>query len=344
MDRESARGPILTWGSFDLAKLEERLMKNRRVLTLAFGLTAVLAFGLLRGNGAMPVQPGEPATKGGETPGKGKRAQEFIAAFNKGDAKAVAGFWTPDGDYTDQEGNKYRGRKAIEKLYTKLFGDEKGMKLTITVTSLKQLSPEVALEEGTTEVTFVDGGPPSVSGFTAVLVKKDGEWYFQSVQETTVQPPSNAEHFEDLEWLIGDWATETKKEEGNKGETLKASYSWDDNKNFIVGTFTTELDGLPVMGGTQWIAWDAVDKKVRSWSFYSGGGFGEAVWTKEQGKLIIKLTAKTASGKKVSATNILTKKGPAEATWQMTKLTVDGESMPDRAPIKMVRVLSENRD
>ena len=25
---------------------------------------------------------------------------QFVDAFNKGDAKAVAGFWMPDGDYT----------------------------------------------------------------------------------------------------------------------------------------------------------------------------------------------------------------------------------------------------
>lgn len=34
-------------------------------------------------------------------PAKGKRAQEFIAAFEKGDAKAVAAFWTEDADYVD---------------------------------------------------------------------------------------------------------------------------------------------------------------------------------------------------------------------------------------------------
>ena len=59
------------------------------------------------------------------------------------------------------------------------------------------------------------------------------------------------------------------------------------------------MNGIPVVGGTQWIGWDAVAKQVRSWSFYSGGGIGEAVWTKDGGKWVSKVTARTADGKKV---------------------------------------------
>jgi hypothetical protein len=96
-----------------------------------------------------------------------------------------------------------------------------------------------------------------------------------------------------------------------------------------------------VFGGTQWIGYDAIDKRIRSWSFYSGGGFGEAVWTKESNTWAVKTTAKTVDGKKVSATNIVTKVDADHVTWQMTKLTVDGESLPDPKPLKMKRVKPE---
>jgi uncharacterized protein (TIGR02246 family) len=269
-----------------------------------------------------------------ETPtGKGKRAQEFIAAFDRGDAKAVAAFWLPDAEYTDQVGHQTKGREAIEKLYEKVFAARKGAKLNIIVNSVKQLAPDVALEDGINEVTPADGGPGTAAHFAAVLVKKDGEWYLQSVQESVVQPPSNAEHFEDLEWLIGDWTGEAEK-----GESGTASYAWADNRNFIVSHFATTLNGIPVIGGTQWIAWDAIDKEVRSWSFYSRGGFGEAVWSHDGGQWAIKTTARTREGKKVSAVNILHKVDDDHCTWQMTKLTVDGEPMPDPKPLKMKRV------
>jgi len=261
-------------------------MSTRRVVGLALGLAAALAVGHFVTAGKLPADVGElkvkadePKAKDEPAPGKGKRAQEFIAAFNKGDAKAVAAFWTPDATYVDQAGRQIKGRAAIEKLYEKVFAAGKGAKLTIHVTSAKLLSPDVALEDGINEVTPADGGPGSAAAFAAVLVKKDGEWYLESVRESAPRPPSNAEHFDDLEWLLGDWTGESPK-----GESATASYAWAENQNFIVSSFATTLNGVPVVGGTQWIAWDAIDKQVRSWSFYSGGGFGEAVWTKDGDK------------------------------------------------------------
>jgi uncharacterized protein (TIGR02246 family) len=282
------------------------------------------------------ARPAARITDGGQQDaptGKGKRAQEFIAAFNKGDAKAVAAFWMPDAEYTDQEGRQTRGRAAIEKLYEKVFASNKGAKLNIIVHSVKQLADGVGLEEGINEVTPADGGPGSAAHFSAVLVKKDGEWYLERVQESVARPPSNVEHFEDIDWLIGDW-----KGEADKGESMTASYSWADNQNFIVSPFATTLNGVPVVGGTQWIGWDAIDKTIRSWSFYSGGGFGEAVWTHDGDHWSIKTTARTRDGKKVTATNILTRVDDDHCTWQMTKLTVNGEAMPGPKPVKLKRV------
>jgi hypothetical protein len=155
----------------------------------------------------------------------------------------------------------------------------------------------------------------------------------QSVHETEPKLPSNGEHLNELEWLIGDWTGENEK-----GESGNATYDWAENNNFIVSTFATTLDGIPVAGGTQWIGWDAVDKQIRSWSFYSGGGFGEGVWTRDGNKWALKTTARTAAGKRVSATNIVTKTDNDHLTWQVTRLTVDGKSLPDLKPLKMKRV------
>jgi uncharacterized protein (TIGR02246 family) len=316
-------------------------MRGRKLFGLACGLCAALAFGLAHGVSAPPAQPIKAGAKqepGKVEPGKGKRAQEFLAAFNKGDAKTVAGFYTETGEYTDLEGHKTSGRPALEKLYTKLFTQNKGLKLIVTVTSHRLVGTDVALEEGITEVTPAEGGPPSVAAFSAVLVKKDGEWYFESVRESVAQPPSNAAHFEELEWLLGEWTSEAAK-----GETARATYTWAENRNFIVSSFHTALNGVPVVGGTQWIAWDAVDKQIRSFTFYSRGGFGEAVWTREGNSWSVKTTAHSADGKKISVTNLITSTDADHATWQMTKLTVDGQAQPDPAPVKMVRVKPEKK-
>jgi uncharacterized protein (TIGR02246 family) len=313
-------------------------MKTRSGLALALGLAAILAVGSFVGGVRTPVEAQEPKAQEKAEPGKGTRAKEFIAAFNKGDAKAVAAFWMPDALYVDQVGREHKGRAAIQKLYEKVFAANKGAKLAIHVTSAKMVSRDVAIEDGITEVTPADGGPPTAARFNAVLVKKDGDWYLESVHDAVPHPPSNAEHFEDLEWLIGDWTGESEK-----GESATASYAWAENRNFIVSTYATTLNGVPVVGGTQWIGWDAVDKRIRSWSFYSGGGIGEAVWMKEGNRWAINTTAKTAAGKKVSATNIVTKVDADHATWQMTKLTVDGQLMPDPKAVKLKRVQPERQ-
>ncbi|HEY7154635.1 MAG TPA: SgcJ/EcaC family oxidoreductase [Gemmataceae bacterium] len=307
-------------------------MKTRRRLALALGLAAILAVGVFVAAGRSPADAEEQKAEEKEPLAKGRRAA-FIAAFEKGDAKAVASFWTPDATYVDQVGREYKGRTAIEQLYEKTFAARKGAKLAIRVTSAKLLTPDVALQDGITEVTPSEGGLGTAARFSAVLVKKDGEWYLQSVRDAVVHPPSNAEHLEGIEWLIGEWTGEAEK-----GESSTASYDWAENQNFIVSSFATTVDGVPVVGGTQWIGWDAIDKQIRSWSFYSRGGFGEAAWTKDGDKWALKTTARTAAGKKASATNLVTKTDDDHMTWQMTKLTVDGESIPDPKPVKMKRV------
>jgi uncharacterized protein (TIGR02246 family) len=301
-------------------------------VALGTSLAAVLTLGLVIGIGQMPAKSDEPAADSKPAPGKGKRAQEFIAAFNRGDAAALAAFWTPEGEYVDEDGNVTKGREALEKLYKEVFSTRKGAKLHVEVTSHRLITPDVALEKGFTEVTD-DSGPPVSSAFSAVLVKKDGEWYFESVRESFARAPANAEHFKDLEWLIGDWTSGTKKGEGSN-----ASYSWAEGGNFMVSHFATTVNGFPVVGGTQWIAWDAVDKKIRSWSFYSGGGFGQAEWSRDGNTWTITTTARTRDGKEASATNIVTKVDDDHATWQITKLTIGGKHLPDGPAQKLTRV------
>jgi uncharacterized protein (TIGR02246 family) len=310
-----------------------RSVKYQLAAVLAAGalLGGLTASGRLSGGGRAQDKPG--ATERPEDKDAKARRAEFIAAFNKGDAQAVAAFWMEDATYVDQVGQEHSGRAAIEQLYEKVFAARKGAKLTIQVTASKMLAPGVLLNDGITEVTPADGGPGTTARFSAVLVRKGGAWYLQSVRDSVASPPSNGDHLEDLEWLIGEWAGESEK-----GESGSATFNWAENENFIVSEFATTLNGVPVYGGTQWIGWDAVEKQVRSWSFYSGGGFGEAVWTKDGNQWSIRTTARTADGKKASATNVVTKTDDDHMTWQMTKLTVNGESLPDPKPVKMKRV------
>ncbi len=261
-----------------------------------------------------------------------KRAEAFAASFEKGDAKALAGFWTADGDYIDQAGHKLKGREAIEKAFEKQFAVAKGAKVIIRTESLRFVKDDLAIEDGTTELVYAGDAPPTTARYTAIHVKQDGEWYLASVRDAIYVPPSNHDNLRELAWLEGDWV-----DEAEKGELTKASYSWAENDNFLVSSFATTLKDVPVGGGTQWIGWDGAAKHIRSWSFNSNGGFAEGAWSRDGDKWTIKVSATPRDGKKASATVLITKVDGDHLKWQSTKRMIDGEAAPDSAVIKMKR-------
>jgi uncharacterized protein (TIGR02246 family) len=261
-----------------------------------------------------------------------KRAEDFIAAFNKGDAKALAEFWTPDGDYVDEAGHALNGRKAIQEAFEKQFASAKGAKLRINPTSLRFVKPDLAIEDGTTEILYGDDAPPTGARYTAVHVKQDGQWLLASVRDAVLVPPSSHDYLRDLDFLTGDWV-----DEAQKGEAAKASYSWAENDNFLVSTFAVTLKDVAVGGGTQWIGWDGAAKGIRSWSFDSNGGITEGTWSKDGDKWLVKATATLRDGKKVMATNVITKVDADHFTWQSTQRSVDGNKLPDTEVVKMKR-------
>jgi uncharacterized protein (TIGR02246 family) len=262
-----------------------------------------------------------------------KNAEAFVEAFHKGDAKALAGFWTPDGDYTDETGKNLKGREAIEKAFVEFFTENKGLKLRINSDALRFVTADVAIEDGTTEVIPPDGGPPSRARYTIVHAKKDGKWMIASVRDAPDAPPTNYENLRGLEWAIGDWA-----DDADKGEVARVSFTWADNQNFITSTFTTTIKNVSIAGGTQWIGWDPLAKHIRSWTFDAHGGFGEGTWTRDGNKWMIKNHSVFQDGKKMAATNIVTVIDDNTITWQSRDRTLDGQAVPDIKEIKMKRV------
>ena len=290
------------------------------------------------GPGGQPLRParagGGAVDKAKEEAAIQKSAEAFVAAFNKGDAKALAAFFTEDGDVIDQDGRQIKGRKAIEQVYTKLFANTKGSKLFIKITSLRVASPDLALEDGLTEVVPADGGPPSAARYAVVHVKQDGQWRLESVREATAVAPNNTERMEDLSFLIGDWT-----EDVEKGGSARASYSWDANQNFILNTFDITMKDVSVASGTQFIGYDAAAKKPRAWAFFFNGGFAEGVWTPDgENKWKIAVTATQRDGSKLTATNVFTKIDADHFSFQFTDRTRDGKPLPDDKATKMKRV------
>jgi uncharacterized protein (TIGR02246 family) len=261
-----------------------------------------------------------------------ENTKAFVAAFHKADAKSLAAFWATDGDYTDVKGHKIKGRDKIEKSFEELFGDSKGMKLRIEGETLKFVTPDVAIEDGVSEVIPADGGPPNKARYTIVHVKKGGKWLISSMRDAHFSPPTNYTHLRGLEWAIGEWA-----DEAAKGEVARVSFAWAKNQNFIVSNFHTAFKNITLGGGVQWIGYDPKARTIRSWSFEFSGAFGEGTWTHEGKVWTVKTTVTLREGEKATATNVITIIDADTITWESKDRTVDGKEMPAVKPVRMKR-------
>lgn len=127
-------------------------------------------------------------------PGDEQALQEqneaFVAAFNKGDIKAVAEAYAPDADFLSAQGQRVKGRDALEKYFARGFAESKGLELKHSDSSIRFLKPDVAIADGTWEITGRPQGNPARGHYTAILMKRDGQWLIVYDRPMIpVQPP-----------------------------------------------------------------------------------------------------------------------------------------------------------
>jgi len=118
-------------------------------------------------------------------PAVDKLVAGWTAAFAHADAKALAGFYTENAIRISPEGGRVVGREAIAKEFaTNFAGPWKGATIKISIGALENVSPEIAVGEGTYEVMGVmgpDGKPVPIKGsYVNTMVKKNGAWVLAS--------------------------------------------------------------------------------------------------------------------------------------------------------------------
>ncbi len=259
-----------------------------------------------------------------------KAVESYVAAFNRGDAKALAALWSPDAVYTNRlSGEQVVGRAEIEKQFAAILAEAKGAKLESQTESIRFLSPNVAVEEGTAKVIRPDQEPEE-SEYTAVYLKRDGQWLLDRVSEED-QPlvPSHYEQLKDLEWMIGRWVDQ------DDDATVVTECNWTRNNNFIARSFTVQTGERIDMAGMQIIGWDPSSKQIRSWVFDSDGGFGQATWKKKGNRWYIQQSGVLPDGRKSSAVNVITCLDDETCALQSINRTVDGELLPNVEEVKL---------
>ena len=198
-----------------------------------------------------PAPPGRPEfgigrpDPGPSTPGKHAEDEKAIAAlaaayakaFNAGDAAAAAATFAEDALIVDELGQRTEGRANIQDQMATAFADGPGSKMAIEMKALRFLGPDTALEEGRTTITPAGGGPPEITRYTVVHVKRDGRWLQSAVHDELAHDLTPHERLKELEWMVGDWINESQD------AVVLTTCKWADGGNFLVREFTMKIAG-----------------------------------------------------------------------------------------------------
>jgi uncharacterized protein (TIGR02246 family) len=108
---------------------------------------------------------------------------DFIAAWNKHDAKAFSMVFAEDADYTNVRGTGAHGRTEIEKAHAPAFATRfKDTHQTITDTKIRFIAPDVAAVDARWEMTGAKGSdsqdiPLRKGLLNFVMTRTSGQWF-----------------------------------------------------------------------------------------------------------------------------------------------------------------------
>jgi uncharacterized protein (TIGR02246 family) len=309
------------------------MSRHARVVVAATALALSVGVGLLDRSAAQDKGP--PAARRDNTaeqPDRAedraalrKRTEEMLKAAGRADARELAGFWTETGEYMRGDDLTIRGRANIEKAYAEHFKAKKSGTVELHGESVRFLSDDTAIQEGTFLVKRPNPAEETRSRFSALLVRVKGQWYLGLLREWTEGPT-----LQEFAWLVGSWTSRT-----DDGE-VKTVFEWTEDKTFLRGRFSIKHKDH-VATGFQILALDPATRTLRSWTFEAGGGLGQAAWARTEKGWIAKTTAVTPEGEKITATTELTPIDMNTFTWKSTDRTIGGEKVADVGPIKVAR-------
>lgn len=263
------------------------------------------------------------------------RADEYVQSFAKGDAKALAALWTPDGVFIDQKGREYAGRDQIESVFKDYFQKNKARGFSLNISSIKSLGEKAAIEKGTSSVKDESGKVLSSAPYTVVHVNINGVWEMASVVEHGSGPVASVRQnnpLDDLRWLSGEWTAQ------GSGGDASLSAKWMADRRFLVARFIVKDKSGEQHEDLQVIGVDPRRGAVISWLFDSEGGSGRAFWSKGAKGWVVETMRFSPEGRRMSSCNVLEQSDTDSFTWRSTNRVVDGAKIPDSEPITVKRI------
>lgn len=246
--------------------------------------------------------------------------QSFVEAYNKKDAKQIADLFIEQAYLVDERDDVIQGRANIETVFASLFAAVPDSKIETSVESIRFLTANLAVELGSSAITFTDGTVEH-SRYSCVHVLDGKDWKMGLVRDIAIKP-SHRDHLAALSWMVGDWVDE------NDGTKVKTQCRYIDNGSFLIQEVSVEMAGDVSMTLTQRIGWDPIGQRFKSWVFDSEGGYGEANWTPTENGWLLKFTGVNSDGQLSSATNHIQPLGVSKYVFESVDRVVGNQLMP----------------
>jgi uncharacterized protein (TIGR02246 family) len=312
----------------------KRLGYRRRLLETVVGSLLALPFAAAQDAVAQDPEPSAIADAARRQDMQAIRAAaaDYKAALDRGDGPALAALWTADGDIIDEQGRVLNGRETVGRMVKPTDGSPP-LEFKIAETSLRFVTADVALEDGTVEIVLPGVAAGLKGRFSATWTRQDGGWKLAGLRESRIDV-AEALTLPDLDWMVGDWVVVDDAGSGQRGvdrPSIEVTVRWNPSRTFLLRDMKISPAGAAAgsdtlaMHVTQRIGWDPLSRQIRSWVFSSDGGHGEAVWSRDGRSWVARATSVLPDGTQTSSLNIYTYDGKDRCTWRSIPTHVGSE-------------------
>lgn len=260
-------------------------------------------------------------------------AKAYREAVSKGDSDAIRAAWTADGDIVDGWGNRLEAQAAGVLNGNHAAGPRP--EFHVGDTRLRLISADVALEDGSVDVTLPGMTNPIEGWFSAIWVRRGDAWKLAGLRESERPVSTDGSMLDDLGWMVGDWGI-VAEGTAPRAAATEMTVRWDAGHAFLIREARipnlTDGDDSPEMVDIhQRIGWDPVVRRIRSWSFASDGSRGEATWFRDGDSWVALLTTILPDGRQRTSVNIYSYDGKERCVWRTLPQGLDSDpGLPPR--------------
>jgi uncharacterized protein (TIGR02246 family) len=293
---------------------------RKSLICLALAAACLLGYRAISGDGPARAENTEQTIR--------ETVAAFADAFNKGDMPAFSELWAQDAEYINEAGTATHGRDAIATLFKRYLDAHKGARIALKVTSIRPLSENVALQDGTSALHEASGVTDE-GRYTAIWVKTDGKWRLRSARDLPSDSGDAAAggQLKELKWLVGNW-------EAEKG-ALNLSVRQTLNQAFLSVEYKTKA-GDGEMAVTQLVGFDPLTGQIKSWTFDSLGGYSEGLWRRDGTTWTAEVAGVLPSGQTGTAINVIRYVDDNNFVFQARDRMIGGQPIPN-SEIKATR-------